>query len=69
MSSLFALIKSFFKRIIAFFKRSDTTDEPVRPDEPYRPDEPVDPKDIVCYYGCPNSKKARRLQLERKPIR
>ena len=31
-------------------------------------DGPIDPDDpeIICYYGCPNSKKARKLQLSKK---
>ncbi len=34
------------------------------------PDDPADdPFEVVDYYGCPNSKKARQLQLSRKPYR
>ncbi|MBQ6165459.1 MAG: hypothetical protein IJK23_13390 [Clostridia bacterium] len=25
-----------------------------------------DPGEVICYYGCPNSKKAQKLQLGRK---
>lgn len=28
-----------------------------------------DPGEYVCYYGCPNSKKADKLQLNRKAVR
>ncbi len=44
-----------------------TVPDPSLPDPtPYeRPDVP-DPSGYVCYYGCPNSKKAQKLQLGRK---
>lgn len=31
--------------------------------------DPLDPREYICYYGCPNSKKADRLQLSRKSYR
>ena len=27
------------------------------------------PGEVVCYYGCPNSKKAQKLQLQKKLYR
>ncbi len=60
MSSFFAMIASFFRRIVAFFKREPVTELPT-PDGP-------GPGEVVCYYGCPNSKKARKLQLDKKPL-
>ena len=59
MSSLIALIKSWISKIVAFFKRGNTDPGTDRPD----------PDEMVCYYGCPNSNKARSLQLERKPYK
>ncbi|MCR5041972.1 MAG: hypothetical protein K6C36_07755 [Clostridia bacterium] len=54
----------FFKRFFAWIKNLFSKDEPI---EPVKPDDPDYP--IVCYYGCPNSKKAEKLQLQRKPCR
>lgn len=54
MRSFILLLRSWIARIVAFFRGEDA---PVERD----PD-----NDIVCYYGCPNSDKARRLQLEKK---
>ncbi|MBQ6265940.1 MAG: hypothetical protein IJK60_10880 [Clostridia bacterium] len=31
--------------------------------------DPFDPGEYICYYGCPNSKKAVKLQLGRKAVR
>ena len=61
MQSILALIKSLFERIVAFFRRG-SGDPVVEPD-------PVGPGDVVCYYGCPNSKKAKKLQLSKKLYR
>ena len=61
MSSFFAMIASWFKRIVAFFRRepvSEITDPDVHPD----------PGEVICYYGCPNSNKAKKLQLNKKSI-
>ena len=58
MRSIFALIKSWFEKIIAIFR--------LRGVGPVIPDEPADPGEVVCYYGCPNSNKAKKLQLEKR---
>ena len=65
MQSIIALLKSIVKRLIALFTRKD---------EPYDPgfDNPViepGPGEVVCYYGCPNSKKAQKLQLSKTTYR
>ena len=61
MRSFIALIKSWFQKIIQFFKGKG---EIVDPDTPV-----IDPGEVVCYYGCPNSNKAKKLQLGRKIYR
>ncbi len=58
MSSFFAMIASWFKRIVAFFKREPVTEIP----------DPDGPGEVICYYGCPNSNKAKKLQLGKKSI-
>ena len=63
MSSLIALIKSWFQKLIAFFTRRNVIDGPDI-DDPS-----IDPGEVVCYYGCPNSKKARKLQLNKNTYR
>ena len=55
MSSFLALIKSWWNRLIAFFTR--------------KPEGPDDPGEIVCYYGCPNSNRAKKLQLGKTTYR
>ena len=62
MQSIIAFLKSVVNRLIALFTRKNVIDEPA--DEPV--DEPIigpGPGEVVCYYGCPNSKKAQKLQL------
>ena len=58
MRSIFALLKMFFKKLYSFIiGKKPSTDDPVITD----PDDIID--DVVVYYGCPNSKKAQKLQL------
>ena len=64
MQSIFALIKSLFEKIVAFFRGRGGNVEPELPD-PSR----VDPGEVICYYGCPNSKKAKKLQLNKTAYR
>lgn len=61
MRSILALIKSWFMKILSILRIRGVG--PVIIDEP---DEPVDPGEVICYYGCPNSKKAQKLQLSKK---
>ena len=74
MQSFIAFFRSLFKRVIRFFKglvssgEIDTT-EPVNGDSPDEPDLPGGPGGFVCYYGCPNSKKAKALQLRKKALK
>ena len=58
MSSFFAMLASWFKRIVAFFKREPVTEI----------QDPDGPGEVICYYGCPNSNKAKKLQLGKKSI-
>ncbi len=37
--------------------------------QPYNPPEVELSDNIVCYYGCPNSNKAKKLQTSRKLYR
>ena len=80
MRAFFALILSWVKKLlhIRFVDdpaKDDPTpgntepiDDPSADPGPAFPDRP-DPNEYVCYYGCPNSKRAQRLQLSRKPIK
>lgn len=61
MQSIIALIKSLFQRIIALFRRRDTDDPGTDIPGIFEP--------VVPYYGCPNSKKAEKLQLSKKIYR
>ena len=63
MRSVFNLIISWFKRLAARLLKKDVTDDPGF-DDPQ-----IDPGEVVCYYGCPNSKKAKKLQLEKTAVR
>ncbi|MBQ6065718.1 MAG: hypothetical protein IJK89_02765 [Clostridia bacterium] len=65
MRSIFAFIKSIFTKILDFFRIRGVGPVIVDPDEP----SPFDPGEVVCYYGCPNSKKAKKLQLNKKLYR
>lgn len=58
MRSFFITVMSFFRRIFAFFRRETATIEPETLTPPF---------DAVAYYGCPNSNRAKKLQLERSP--
>lgn len=62
MRSIFALIKSWFNMIVEFFRARGVGPVIVEPDT-------VDPGEVVCYYGCPNSKKAQKLQLEKRAVK
>ena len=61
MSAILAMIKTWFNKLIALFSRKKN-DEPIEEPEP-------GPGEVVCYYGCPNSKKAKKLQLSKKIYR
>ena len=68
MRSLFSLIWSWcrglYETIIRKLGGSTT-----QPDDPDISDRPVNPGEVICYYGCPNSKKAQKLQLDKKLYR
>ncbi len=67
MQSIIAFLKSVVNRIIALFARKQGIIEPGT-DDPVIGPEPG-PGEIVCYYGCPNSKKAQKLQLSKTTYR
>ena len=78
MRSILALIKSWLRRIIARFTRetaADNTDaaENNKPNDdnndPWNDRPGPGPGEIVCYYGCPNSNKAKKLQLKKTAYR
>ncbi len=58
MRSFFIALTSFFRRILAFFRRETAVIEPETLSPPF---------DAVAYYGCPNSDRAKKLQLESSP--
>ena len=60
MRSIIAFIKSIINKILVFLRIRGVG--PVIVDDP---DAPADPSEVVCYYGCPNSKKAQKLQLNK----
>lgn len=62
MRSFIALFRSFISRILALFSKKDSDPVTFDPEDPTIaiPEQPV-----VCYYGCPNSKKAEKLQLSK----
>lgn len=60
MRSFFAGIASWFKRMVARIFHRDAEDNTEA--------KPVEPDEIICYYGCPNSKKAKALQLGKRRI-
>ena len=66
MQSFIAFFRSLFDRVVKFFKSLIGKDDVIEIGEPV--DEPG-PGDVVCYYGCPNSKKAKALQLRKKTVR
>ena len=67
MRSIFALIKSWFIKLLDLIRLRGVGPVIVDPD----PEDPsfIDPGEVVCYYGCPNSKKAKKLQLDKKLYR
>ena len=77
MYNIFSIIWSWVKQLYTAaieklgFGKADANDPALTdPDTndpfPYRPD---DPGGMVCYYGCPNSKRAQKLQLQKKLYR
>ncbi len=58
MRSFFALIKSWWNKILVLLRIRGVGPVITDPDEP-------DSGEVVCYYGCPNSKKAQKLQLNK----
>ncbi len=60
MRSLFVIIMNWIKRIVSFISKKKNPDAPLRPEE--------ETGEIVCYYGCPNSNKAKKLQLNKKSL-
>ena len=70
MQSIIALLRSIVNRLIALFTRKDLKNE-ITNNEPGF-EEPVigpGPGEVICYYGCPNSKKAQKLQLNKTVYR
>jgi|GEM_PF-2332507 len=72
MRSFFALILSWFKKLIARITGKTEADPDVTTSDENTDDPgsffdgPIDgPGDVVCYYGCPNSNKAKKLQLNK----
>ncbi len=61
MRSFFTMILDWIKRTINKIFKKDVPE--IDSPEIGRPD---DPGDIVCYYGCPNSNRAKKLQLGRE---
>ena len=70
MQSIIALLKSIVKRLVALFTRKDLEDE-LTNNEPGFEEPVIGPSgpEVVCYYGCPNSKKAQKLQLRKTTYR
>ena len=66
MRSFFENLINWLKKLLdmvkSVFKKEDPATE--LPDFPDRPD----PTEIVCYYGCPNSKRTEKLQLEKRRV-
>ena len=76
MTSFFSMIWSWLKGLYESIIRKITGQEPqpenpLQPEDPFIPDidRPAGPGEIVCYYGCPNSKNAQKLQLSKKLYR
>ncbi len=67
MQSVIAWIKSLFNTILTFLRLRGVGPVIVDPET----DDPAEYPftEIVDYYGCPNSNKARKLQLSRKHYR
>ncbi|MCR5041056.1 MAG: hypothetical protein K6C36_03010 [Clostridia bacterium] len=66
MSGLFAWIKSLFMKLITFLRLRGVGPVVADFEEASVPEPPFD---AVCYYGCPNSNKAKKLQLGKKALR
>ncbi len=63
MRSLFVLVMNWIKKAVSFiFSRKKDPETPVIDDPSF------DPGEVVCYYGCPNSNKAKKLQLNKKAL-
>ena len=70
------LLRTLVQRIIAKLAEDNTSSDgestdttlPTPGDDGFERPAP-DPGSVVCYYGCPNSKRAERLQLGRKLYR
>ncbi len=74
MRSIFALISTWIKKLINSIFKKPKTDDPVADETTTIEDYPIfetieERTDIVCYYGCPNSNKAKKLQLSKKIYR
>ena len=65
MQSFIAFFRTLLARVVAFFKSLSGRGEIETPE----PVDPIGPGDVVCYYGCPNSNKAKKLQLGRTTYR
>ncbi len=65
--SFFSMIWSWLRGLYESIIRKITGQE-IEPADPQLPDidRPGTPGEIVCYYGCPNSKNAQKLQLSKK---
>ena len=65
MRSIFALVKSWFAKLFQWVGSIFGKEVGFLPDDPIvEPD--TFPGEVICYYGCPNSKKAHKLQLNRR---
>lgn len=73
MFNIFSIIWSWVKQLYTAVieKLGFGEAEPGDPSDPGTvdpfPERPEPgPGEVVCYYGCPNSKKAQKLQLQKK---
>ena len=64
MREIIAMILSWLKKLFSFGKKviEDPGSIEIDPERP-------GPGEVVCYYGCPNSNRAKKLQLEKKLYR
>lgn len=71
MFNIFAIVWSWVKQLYTAVIQKLGFGE-AQPEGP-EPDpgilEPSYPGEVICYYGCPNSKKAQKLQLEKNLYR
>ena len=65
MQSIIAFFRSIVNRLVALFTRKNVIEEPATNGPVIGPG----PGEVVCYYGCPNSKKAQKLQLNKTAYR